>query len=111
MIIGVLLLVFALFVFPPIYLIGKLKLSAEQKLKFRVLSVAFPVAILLLGRWAYSAGVLESKLSNQSNFESFLGWLMVALFVFGSWIVLFVAGSMQNKQATSSSTPGEENVP
>jgi len=96
-------ILFVLVVLPPVFLISRLKLTDKQKLFYRVLSVVFPIAMFLLSRLVVSEGLITNKVSDQTQLEKALVWLMILSFVFGSWLVLLIASLRQNIQSVSNS--------
>ena len=98
----VFIVIFALFVLPPFYLIGKLSLTSKQKLIYRIFAFLFPICI---GLFTYHFNILNNNIDTWTQLDRFLSQLITILVAGGSWIVFLIACFNQQKQV--SSTPNE----
>ena len=57
--------------------------------------------MFILTRLEVAIGLINNKLSNQTELEKIVVGLMVFSFAFGSWIVFLVASRKQKNQSTS----------
>ena len=96
---------FLLVVLPPVFLISKLRLTSSQKNFYRVLTILFPIVILIIAR---AVNLSSAKnINDMSLLEKSIAYFEMFIFVFGSWIVLLIASLRQ--KSTSYPEPDKDN--